>query len=177
MMTRLPTKRPRLAAVDSEIGRTTDPVRMYMREMGTVELLTREGEIAIAKRIEEGLRQVLGQLSRYPPAIELQLGEYEAYTEGEVRLNEIMVKFIDPADLEDTEIPTPAQIKARQAAKDSGEEQEEVLEDTGPDLDEVRKHFSTLKASAQCLSQGRRTQRGGSPQARITAFENFGDLS
>jgi RNA polymerase primary sigma factor len=67
-----------LAAVDSEIGRTTDPVRMYMREMGTVELLTRAGEIAIAKRIEEGLRQVLGQLSRYPPAIELQLGEYDA---------------------------------------------------------------------------------------------------
>ena len=134
-----------LAAVDSEIGRTTDPVRMYTREMGTVELLTRAGEIAIAKRIEEGLRQVLGQLSRYPPAIELQLAEYEAYTQGDVRLNEIMVKFIDPADLEDTEIPTPAQIKAWQAAKDSGEAQEEVVEDTGPDLEEVRKHFSILR--------------------------------
>ncbi|MEM6937663.1 MAG: RNA polymerase sigma factor region1.1 domain-containing protein, partial [Pseudomonadota bacterium] len=95
-----------LAAVDAEIGRTTDPVRMYMREMGTVELLTREGEIAIAKRIEEGLQQVLGSLGRYPATSEMLLTEYAAYVGGERRLNEIMVGFVSPEDLEPVDIPT-----------------------------------------------------------------------
>ena len=62
-----------LAAVETEAGRTTDPVRMYMREMGTVELLTREGEIAIAKRIEEGIRDMLTALASYPGTVEYLL--------------------------------------------------------------------------------------------------------
>jgi RNA polymerase primary sigma factor len=75
-----------LATVDAEFGRTTDPVRMYMREMGTVELLTREGEIRIAKRIEEGLDQVRAALAQFPQTFELLFGQYDLVAKGEVRL-------------------------------------------------------------------------------------------
>ncbi len=124
-----------LAAVDAEIGRTTDPVRMYMREMGTVELLTREGEIAIAKRIEEGLQQVLGSLGRYPATSEMLLTEYAAYAGGERRLNEIMVGFISPEDLEPVDIPTPVVKKA-------GDDDDDTPADTGPDPEEVAAKFN-----------------------------------
>jgi RNA polymerase primary sigma factor len=84
-----------LSAVDAEVGRTTDPVRMYMREMGTVELLTREGEIAIAKRIEEGLTQVQTALSSFPWAIGLLLEEYDLHLDGKRRMSEILAGFAD----------------------------------------------------------------------------------
>lgn len=82
-----------LSALDTEGGRTTDPVRMYMREMGTVELLTREGEIAIAKRIEEGLSQVQAALGQFPVSVESLLNDYEAHKEGKKRLAEVIVGF------------------------------------------------------------------------------------
>ena len=85
-----------LTALDSEGGRTTDPVRMYMREMGTVELLTREGEIAIAKRIEEGLGQVQAALGSFPWTIELLLEEYELHKAGKKRLAEVVVGYNSP---------------------------------------------------------------------------------
>ena len=85
-----------LAIADAEFGRTTDPVRMYMREMGTVELLTREGEIRIAKRIEEGLEQVKHALAYYPPTYDLLLKAYEPVKAGQGRLTDIIVGFIDP---------------------------------------------------------------------------------
>ncbi len=84
-----------LTSLDTEGGRTTDPVRMYMREMGTVELLTREGEIAIAKRIEEGLGQVQASLGNFPWSIELLLEEYELHKSGKKRLAEVVVGFND----------------------------------------------------------------------------------
>lgn len=84
-----------LASVDKETGRTTDPVRMYMREMGTVELLTREGEIRIAKRIEEGIYQVLKSLAHYPETVQLVLEDYDRFTAEEIRLNEIISGFAD----------------------------------------------------------------------------------
>jgi len=84
-----------LASVDKETGRTTDPVRMYMREMGTVELLTREGEIRIAKRIEEGIYQVLKALAHYPETVQLVLDDYERFLAEEMRLNEIITGFAD----------------------------------------------------------------------------------
>lgn len=84
-----------LASVDKETGRTTDPVRMYMREMGTVELLTREGEIRIAKRIEEGIYQVLKSLAHYPETIQLVLDDYERFIAEEIRLSEIISGFAD----------------------------------------------------------------------------------
>ncbi|MBF7686849.1 RNA polymerase sigma factor RpoD [Acinetobacter rathckeae] len=90
-----------LASVESEPGRTTDPVRMYMREMGTVELLTREGEISIAKRIEEGIRDVLHSIAYWPNAVEVVLKEYEEYNQGERRLADILSGYLDPETDED----------------------------------------------------------------------------
>ena len=93
-----------LAAVETEIGRTTDPVRMYMREMGTVELLTREGEIVIAKRIEAGLKQVHLALSRFPNTHATLLDGYIRHVEGRQRLAEVMLDFVDP-NAEEKPIP------------------------------------------------------------------------
>ena len=118
--------------LDTEGGRTTDPVRMYMREMGTVELLTREGEIAIAKRIEEGLGQVQASLGSFPWSIELLLEDYETHKAGKKRLAEIVVGFndlieevpepvvvapVDDAEAEDDEEEPPSRKKPRKPAR------------------------------------------------------------
>ncbi len=145
-----------LAAVETEIGRTTDPVRMYMREMGTVELLTREGEISIAKRIEEGLLQVHTALSRFPGTYATLLTEYDLYAEGNQRLTEVMIDFIDPVELAKQEIPTPPKpAKAGGKAQDDNDDDEDDDDDsdtdteedtgpTGPDLEEVQAKFEEL---------------------------------
>ena len=146
-----------LAAVETEIGRTTDPVRMYMREMGTVELLTREGEIAIAKRIEDGLLQVHHALARFPGTYAALLVEYVNYRDGRQRLTELMVDFIDPEELARQEITKPQKPKAKAPAKDDkdakdqddsdDEDEDEEEEDTGPtgpDPDEVVARFEEL---------------------------------
>jgi RNA polymerase primary sigma factor len=144
-----------LAAVETEIGRTTDPVRMYMREMGTVELLTREGEIAIAKRIEDGLLQVHHALSRFPGTYAALLVQYANYKDGRQRLTELMIDFIDPVELAKQEIPKPpkpAKVKAAENAdnkNDKAEEEEEEEEDqgpTGPDPEEVDRKFEEMAA-------------------------------
>jgi RNA polymerase primary sigma factor len=87
-----------LAAVETDIGRTTDPVRMYMREMGTVELLTREGEIEIAKRIEEGIREVMGAIAHFPGTVDHILSEYDRVTTEGGRLSDVLSGYIDPDD-------------------------------------------------------------------------------
>jgi RNA polymerase primary sigma factor len=144
-----------LATVDAEFGRTTDPVRMYMREMGTVELLTREGEIRIAKRIEEGLDAVRTALSSYPMTFEFMLRQYELVKAGQGRLVDIIVGFIDPNAPD--EIAAPVNPKLAQAAAaaapaneseedEEGEgdsEDEEVLE-TGPDPEEAARRFVSI---------------------------------
>jgi RNA polymerase primary sigma factor len=121
-----------LATVDSEFGRTTDPVRMYMREMGTVELLTREGEIRIAKRIEEGLDQVRAALAQFPLAIDLLLTGYGEIVAGETRMQDVIVGFIDPNE----EIADPN-------AKDDDDDSDETP-DTGPDPAEVAKRLKKI---------------------------------
>ncbi len=103
-----------LASVDSEFGRTTDPVRMYMREMGTVELLTREGELRIAKRIEEGLNQVSAALATFPVTIEMLGRLLEQVDAGEVRLADVVSGFIDPNEPE--EIASPANTAPKDIA-------------------------------------------------------------
>lgn len=141
-----------LASVDSEFGRTTDPVRMYMREMGTVNLLTREGEIKIAKRIEEGLAQVLFAIGHYPRSIETLLVLYAKVEAEEMRLTDLISGFIDP-DAEE-EIPEPVVVNQNQQQEtdgddtDAGDDDEETEEeiDTGPDPEEAREHFETLAA-------------------------------
>ncbi len=140
-----------LSAVDSEVGRTTDPVRMYMREMGTVELLTREGEIAIAKRIEEGLNQVQSSLASFPWSIHLLLEEFDQHKEGKKRLSEVLTGFLD------IEPPPPPEViealleddSSEAVAKDDEEETAEGEEaapgDTGPDPIEVANRMEELR--------------------------------
>ena len=123
-----------LATVDSEFGRTTDPVRMYMREMGTVELLTREGEIRIAKRIEDGLNQVKDALGYFPPTIDSIAVVYAPIAAGNARLQDVLVGFIDPNEPDEV-------IPASAKSKDDDDEEEE---DTGPDPAEADKRLKSM---------------------------------
>ncbi|MBK8283685.1 MAG: RNA polymerase sigma factor RpoD [Ahniella sp.] len=159
-----------LTSLDTEGGRTTDPVRMYMREMGTVELLTREGEIAIAKRIEEGLAQVQAALGNFPWSIELLLEEYELHKAGKKRLAEIVVGF---SDLEAekaaaaawpsgrTPTPRPPRTKTRHDRR----RPRKRARRTGPDPAEVARRMEPLRASYAKFKartpNGRRRQEGG----------------
>ena len=128
-----------LASVDSEFGRTTDPVRMYMREMGIVELLTREGEIRIAKRIEKGLNQVRGALVMFPPTIDMLLDLYEPVAAGESRLVDVIAGFVDPNQTDEVQKP-----KTKNGTSDDDDEDEKVV-DTGPDPEEAKKRFAKIK--------------------------------
>ena len=131
-----------LASVDAEFGRTTDPVRMYMREMGTVELLTRESEIEIAKRIETGLNQVKFLTTHYPPSIEKMLEIYELVDIGETRMQDFVVDFIDP-NAPDV-IKSPINKGDVNTAESKEDEEEEVV-DLGPDPKEVKKRLKRIK--------------------------------
>jgi RNA polymerase primary sigma factor len=139
-----------LANLDAEFGRTTDPVRMYMREMGTVELLTREGEIRIAKRIEEGLEAVKIALGSYPGTYDLLLRHYETVKAGQMRLVDVIVGFVDPNapdEIAQPQNPKMMALEREEAANDDDEsdadEDEEAI-DTGPDPEEAAKRFSSI---------------------------------
>jgi RNA polymerase primary sigma factor len=140
-----------LAAVENEVGRTTDPVRMYMREMGTVELLTREGEIVIAKRIEEGIREMMAALSHVPGSVEAILAEYALVATEERKLSDIMSGYLDPVDtLPVAIIPEIVieEIIPEVVVKEGDEEvatEDEAEVDTGPDPEEARIRFAELK--------------------------------
>jgi len=122
-----------LASVDAEFGRTTDPVRMYMREMGTVELLTRQGEIEIAKRIEAGLNQVKYHMSHFPPTIEKLLDVADAVAAEDTRMQDFVVGFIDPNEPDEIKPPAP-----------KSDDDDEVV-DTGPDPDEVKARVKVIR--------------------------------
>ena len=136
-----------LANLDAEFGRTTDPVRMYMREMGTVELLTREGEIRIAKRIEEGLEAVKIALGSYPGTYELLLKSYESVKSGQTRLVDVIVGFVDPNAPDEIAQPQNPKMMAIEADEDEdesdGDEDADAI-DTGPDPEEAAKRFAAL---------------------------------
>jgi RNA polymerase primary sigma factor len=123
-----------LANVDAEFGRTTDPVRMYMREMGTVELLTRQGEIEIAKRIEDGLNQVKWHMAHFPPTIDALLEVADEVLAGETRIQDLLVGFIDPNE--------PDEIKPPQPKSD---DDDDSPADTGPDPEEVKARVKTIR--------------------------------
>ena len=159
-----------LTALDSEGGRTTDPVRMYMREMGTVELLTREGEIAIAKRIEEGLGQVQAALGSFPWTIELLLEEYELHKAGKKRLAEVVVGFNDLID----EVPEPVAAASADDSSGDAEADEDEEEDTGgdeeaeagptgPDPAEVARRMEALAAD---YAKFKKANAKSGPQAK-----------
>jgi RNA polymerase primary sigma factor len=158
-----------LVTVDSEFGRTTDPVRMYMREMGTVELLTREGEIVIAKRIEDGLNQVIRALAIFPETAATLLRGYERVDAGEMRLTDLITGFID-LNAEEPEIPQPQAPQAAQAAGENksdsdDDDEEETPVDTGPDPEESRERFVAMeKVYTQLITA---IAKGGKSTARI----------
>ena len=138
-----------LATVESEIGRTTDPVRMYMREMGTVELLTRQGEIEIAKRIEEGINQVQCSVAEYPEAITYLLDQWDLYEAEEIRLSDIIIGFVDPN--EDDVAPTATHVGSelsedeRKKGDDVDDDDEEEEDDNSVDPELAREKFSDLR--------------------------------
>ena len=152
-----------LASVESEPGRTTDPVRMYMREMGTVELLTREGEISIAKRIEEGIRDVLHSIAYWPNAVEVVLKEYNDFLTGERRLADILSGYLDPetdedipevleeeTELEEDKNATSATKEVKLDDDDEEEESEgddDSEGDSGPDPEVAKIRFSELETA------------------------------
>ncbi len=170
-----------LASVDSEFGRTTDPVRMYMREMGTVELLTREGELQIAKRIEDGLNQVLTALSVYPRSIEKLIEIFDRVGRDETRLTDVISGFNDAASEEEA-APSALLISAESAKPDTevdvvdaDEEEEESspVVDTGPDPEDaarraqlLRERFAILKDALE--QHGRDDERSRAAMANVS---------
>ncbi len=161
-----------LSAVDAEVGRTTDPVRMYMREMGTVELLTREGEIAIAKRIEEGLNQVQNSLANFPWSIQLLVEEYDQHVEGRKRLSEVLTGFVDvevpELAIDERILEVEEGVVAVKADEEEAEDGEEAGPgETGPDpaevtrrMDELRSLYAKFQKSADKVgTEDKKTQK------------------
>ncbi len=159
-----------LASIDSVVGKTMDPVRMYMREMGTVPLLTREGEIVIAKRIEEGIRETMAILSRYPGVVEHVLGEYDKVMEEEGDLVAILSGFLDPED----SIPDMSDIAE---AKSNGNYEASESDEPNKGLDEelahkrfklIRRHHNDVKRKIAKL--------GRADDKTQAAFEKTADV-
>jgi RNA polymerase primary sigma factor len=144
-----------LVAVENEAGRTTDPVRMYMREMGTVELLTREGEIVIAKRIEEGIRYVLHAVAYFPGTTDAILAEYEASQEEEGKLADILIGFLDVTEF----VPPAAQVVPGEK-KDEDEEEE----DKGADPVLAAERFEILRKQIKKTERAVKKYGRGTPQ-------------
>ncbi|MFA5678406.1 MAG: RNA polymerase sigma factor RpoD [Pseudomonas sp.] len=165
-----------LAAVESDIGRTTDPVRMYMREMGTVELLTREGEIEIAKRIEEGIREVMAAISMFPGTVDGILTDYQRIAEEGGRLTDIFSGYIDPDDdgmsgTDNAIVPAEAAKPKsdKKAADDEDEEEEDDSEteeetDGGPDPELARQRFGAVQDQLDKVRKALKKHDRHSPQ-------------
>lgn len=151
-----------LATVDSEFGRTTDPVRMYMREMGSVELLTRQGEIAIAQRIEEGIKHVLTSLSQYPKIIDSVLNDYKKVLAGEKRLTDVISGFLDAseeaagasAEVIESQLAQMADTELLDEEVESPADENNIL-DTGPDPEYAKKRFEQLAELQKAYHEAR----------------------
>ena len=178
-----------LAAVETDPGRTTDPVRMYMREMGTVDLLTREGEIAIAKRIEEGIRDVQHAMSYWPGTVQYVLDEYQKVQEGEKKLSDVITGFLDPETEEDKAAAEAEKerakeererekerekmpvIKTKAAAKDDDDDEDDDIDDSeeeetsGIDPEEVRIRLEEIESLFMTAKQALLDYGRGSVQA------------
>ncbi|RJF37800.1 RNA polymerase sigma factor RpoD [Pseudoalteromonas gelatinilytica] len=182
-----------LATVEKEIGRTTDPVRMYMREMGTVELLTREGEIVIAKRIEEGINQVQISVAEYPEAITYLLEQWDKFEAEEMRLSDIISGFFDPNNEDESQISAThigSELNEEQLDDEDDEADDEDEDedgdddsdgdgdgdgDTGPDPEEARIHFENLR---DLYNKARDTfeEKGRSHPDSLAAIAEIGEL-
>ncbi|PAU38316.1 RNA polymerase sigma factor RpoD [Vibrio coralliilyticus] len=166
-----------LSSVENEIGRTTDPVRMYMREMGTVELLTREGEIDIAKRIEDGINQVQNAVAEYPGTIPYILEQFDKVQAEELRLTDLITGFVDP-DADETAAPTATHIGSELAESDLEDEDaeeedaeesedDEEEEDTGIDPELALEKFSALRNTFQNYQLACNEYGNESPKATL----------
>ncbi|MDC5704206.1 RNA polymerase sigma factor RpoD [Vibrio europaeus] len=167
-----------LSSVENEIGRTTDPVRMYMREMGTVELLTREGEIDIAKRIEDGINQVQNSVAEYPGTIPYILEQFDKVQAEELRLTDLITGFVDP-DADETAAPTATHIgselaesdledeDAEEEEKEESEDDEEEEEDTGIDPELALEKFTALRNTFQNFQLACNEYGSESPKATL----------
>ena len=167
-----------LATVEAELGRTTDPVRMYMREMGTVELLTREGEIVIAKRIEEGINTVQASVAEYPQAIAMILEQFDRYEAEEVRLSDIISGFVDP-NAEDV-APTATHVGSELSDEELDDEDSESDDDDddeeeegpkGPDPEEAKERFTQLRAAHENTLRIINLKGRGHPESTLALFD------
>ena len=161
-----------LAAVENEAGRTTDPVRMYMREMGTVELLTREGEIVIAKRIEEGIRELMAAMAHYPGVARKLSNAYDMVAKEERKLSDILVGYLDPAE----HVPSAQEMaEAAEAAAATATDDDDTEVETGPDPVEAKKRFTALKR--QCTKTEKAIVTHGYSHKTATAeMDKLGEL-
>jgi len=153
-----------LAAVENETGRTTDPVRMYMREMGTVDLLTREGEIEIAKRIEEGMRDLLNASVFYPTTVSYVLDFFQQVKDGEKKINDLLTGFLEEME----EVPSAGPGSERAKA-----EEEDDNTSSGPDMDEVKRRMTNLKRQFN-KTQKVLDKKGKSAKETKAEFEKLG---
>ncbi|MEJ2105888.1 MAG: RNA polymerase sigma factor RpoD [Acidiferrobacteraceae bacterium] len=153
-----------VSTVDSEFGRTTDPVRMYMREMGTVELLTREGEIELAKRIEEGVRQSMEAIAACPATIRTLVGLMERVEAEDMRLTDLVADFVDPNAEDD--ISRPASTVAGAADKDKDDDDDEEEEATGPDREEALRRFGRIRKLFNSIEKTIKKKGIGAPECQ-----------
>jgi RNA polymerase primary sigma factor len=160
-----------LAAVENETGRTTDPVRMYMREMGTVDLLTREGEIEIAKRIEEGMRELLKSSVYYPKTVEFVIDYHQMVKDGEKKINDFLTGFLE--EMEEVPSAGPGSQRAKEEAEAAEESDEEVS--SGPDMQEVQRRMANIKKQYNKTLKVIESKGRHSKEAHVE-FEKLGDI-
>ncbi|SMC16623.1 RNA polymerase primary sigma factor [Andreprevotia lacus DSM 23236] len=139
-----------LSSVDAEFGRTTDPVRMYMREMGTVELLTREGEIEIAKRIEDGLKHMITAISACPTTIQTILELVDKGLSDEIRIDDVIDGFIDPNAVEEEAAAPealPEELTEEDAESEGDEDNSAAVASANLELlkEQAREHFDVIR--------------------------------
>ena len=163
-----------LVALENEFGRTTDPVQMYFREMGTVDLLTREGEIKLAKRIEEGNKQVVAALSRYPGTIESLLDEYQAVAAEELKLADVIIGFTDHEEYPDSGAPPVVQTETKQTDAKEGDEDDDDNDDSSERettiyKEEVRAHIEAIERVHKKLIKA--IKRDGRDHKRSVALQ------
>ena len=160
-----------LAAVETEAGRTTDPVRMYMREMGTVELLTREGEIRIAKRIEEGLRDVMASLAHFPGSVATMVALYDQIVENEGRLTDVLTGYLDP----EAEANIPVPVNPTEAKDKNADDDDEEETDNGPDPEEARERFEGIREQL-AVALETEAKHGRASKETIKELNKLGEL-
>ena len=160
-----------LAAVENETGRTTDPVRMYMREMGTVDLLTREGEIEIAKRIEEGMRDLLKSSVYYPKTVEFVIDYHQMVKDGDKKINDFLTGFLE--EMEEVPSAGPGSQRAKEEAEAAEESDEEVS--SGPDMQEVQRRMTNIKKQYNKTLKVIESKGRHSKEAH-TEFDKLGEI-